>query len=414
MTNFEELRVAVRGLVVGMFVSRLDRAWIGTPFPLEGLLLTSEEEVATIQRICTFVYIDTTRGKSPDLRFVEFGAAPASESFSAQDEIAALRTTTWVVKSDFNQELKVAGVAHGVLESGIKEVMTDLTEGRHLDLHKLNDGVDAMVDSILRNPSAFAWLKEMKQLDHYSYHHTLGCAIWAASFGRHLGLEREELQKLSLAGLLIDVGKVRLPVDLLLKTGPLDENEIALTRRHVEYSLEIMQNAEGVTPQIIEIIATHHERHNGSGYPRGLSGNQIPIYGRIMGLVDSYDAMTAKRPYATSRSPHKAVAELYENRGSLFQAELVEQFIQTSGIYPIGTLVELTDGQVGVITAVHSLKRLRPSVMLLLNKDKQPLSNFLTLDLGLVELDAQGLPLGVKGGLPSGAHGIDIKALFLD
>jgi hypothetical protein len=161
-------------------------------------------------------------------------------------------------------------------------------------------------------------------------------------------------------------------------------------------------------------VATHHERHDGSGYPNGLKGNEIPMYGRIIGLVDSYDAMTCVRPYATSRSPHKAVAELYEQRGMLFQTELVEQFIQTCGIYPTGTLVELTSGEIGVVIAVHSLKRLRPNIMVVLDRNKAPLRKFRNLDLSIVEQDEDGNPLSVKGGLAAGAYNIDPKELFLD
>ncbi len=409
-----ELKVSVRGLTAGMFVSRLDRPWIGTPFPLEGLRLKNDEEIRTLQRICNSVYVDPTRGTSPDIRYVTFDESELVKNARAQAEIAALRKTTWEVRSEFDVELKTAVSVHGTVDRGIREMMADLEEGRHVDLHALKDGVEAMVDSIIRNPSAFTWLREMKHRDSYSYQHALGCAIWAVAFGRHLGLEKAELQKLSLAGLLADVGKVRLPIELLIKPSALEPEEIALARQHVQYSLDILGNAVGATPQIIEIVATHHERHDGSGYPRGLSGNHIPIYGRILGLVDSYDAMISKRPYAATLSPHNAVARLYEQRGTLFQPELVEQFIQTSGIYPIGTLVELADGRVGVITVVHGLQRLRPSVMILLDKHKQPANDFVTLDLSLVEYDDLGQPLGVKGGLPNGAYGLDPQELFLD
>ncbi len=410
----EEMRVSVRGLALGMFVSRLDRPWIETPFPLEGLKLSAPDEIEKLQRICSTVFIDPRRGPSPELRFVEPAESQLLSNARGRDEIAALRKTQWTVVSEFDAEREQAVAAHGVLERGIAEVMSDLQQGHHLDLGKLKDGVDAMVDSILRNPSAFTWIKEMKRRDNYSYHHALGCAIWAASFGRHLGLEKDELQMLSLGGLLCDVGKTQLPPELLAKTGKLLDAEAELIRQHVVRGLEIVQQTPGVSPRIIEIIATHHERHDGSGYPNGLKGSDIPIFGRIMGLVDSYDAMTCVRPHAMSRSPHKAVAELYEHRGTLFQTELVEQFIQTCGIYPTGTLVELSTGEVGVITAVHSLKRLRPSVMILLDRDKAPLGKFLTLDLSLAEFDPDGEPLTIKGGLPAGAYNIDPQEMFLD
>ena len=184
-------------------------------------------------------------------------------------------------------------------------------------------------------------------------------------------------------------------------------------RAHVHHGLDILETTPGLPPRIAEIVATHHERHDGSGYPEGLVGNQIPIFGRIVGVVDSYDAMTSVRSYAPSRSPHEAVSELYQQRGKLFQPELVEQFIQNCGIYPTGTLVELSNGQVAVITDVHSLKRLRPRVMMLLDVDKLPLKQFHEVDLGEVEFDEHGSPLVVKRGLPIGAYGLDPVELFL-
>jgi len=414
MLQTSELRVSVRGLARGMFVSRLDRPWIETPFPLEGMLLGSEEDMEGLRKICSYVYVDISRGTSPDLRYVEHQDADLLSNSRGRDEVAALQKVEWEIKTDFAAESAVATEVHGRLERDIDEVMTDLKHGRNLDLGKLRDGVEAMVDSILRNPAAFTWVKEMKRHDDYSYHHALGCAVWAASFGRHLGLEKEEVQKLALGGLLCDVGMTKLPLDLLAKNGGLDEAEVELVHQHVEDGLKILEETPGLPARIIEIVATHHERHDGSGYPHGLKGELIPIYGRIMGLVDSYNAMTCARPHARTRSAHKAVAELYGLRDTLFQAELVEQFIQTCGIYPTGTLVELSSGEVGVVVAVHSLKRLRPSVMLLLDRNKAPLAQFRTMDLNEVEVDETGQPLTVKGGLPVGAFNINLKELFLD
>jgi putative nucleotidyltransferase with HDIG domain len=408
-----EVRISVQGLTLGMYVSRLDRPWLETAFLMQGLKITSEDEIAMLQRVCNHVWVDVMLGTSPNPRFIAFAEPADARQTRAAAEVDALRSTTWPRQLDVQDELRQAEAVHASLEASIDEVMNDLHNGKRLDLERLKEGVESMIDSILRNPTAFVWLKEMKRRDNYAYQHAMGCAIWAATFGRHLGLERAELQLLALGGLLCDVGKTRLPTELLNKRTPLTREEVDLVHQHVQHGLEIVDSTPGLSPKIREIVATHHERHDGSGYPWGLQGSEIPIFGRIMGIVDSYDAMTCVRPYAPSRSPHQAVNELYQQRGTLFQAELVEQFIQNCGIYPTGSLVELSNGQVAVVTDVHSLKRLRPRVMLLLDADKTPLKQFRVLDLGEVERDDAGQPLSVKNGLPTGAYGIDPVELFL-
>ncbi|MCY7355042.1 MAG: HD-GYP domain-containing protein [Lysobacter sp.] len=410
----QELRISVQGLDLGMFVCRLDRPWLETSFPLQGFKVRTDQELQTLQRSCNHVYVDIAAGRAPDVRYIEFDDAELVEDARKRDEIADLRRTDWSVHADFDSELALASTAHAVLQRGVEEIMEDLKSGRELDLRKLRVGVDAMIDSIIRNPSAFNWLREIKRKDNYAYEHALSCSVWAASFGRHLGMEQEELCELALAGLLFDVGKMRLPAALLGKLTKLDADEVRQVRSHVQHGLDILASTPDMPPTIIQMVATHHERYDGSGYPQGLAGTAIPIGGRILGLIDSYDAMTSRRPYATIRSPHQAVTELYLHRDTLFQAELVEQFIQTCGIYPTGSLVELSDGRVGVVTAVHSLKRLRPSVMLLLDDKLRPLPEFRTLDLGLVREDEQGRPLSIRRGLPPGSHGLDAATLFLD
>jgi len=288
----QEIRISVRGLERGMYVSRLDRPWLDTPFPLEGVGLKTEEDIEKLQRICSYVYIDTQRGVGPDLRFLEFSDDPLVRSAKGQEELDALRKTNWEVTTDLESEVKQAKEAHRSMQAGIAEVMGDLKEGRHLDLQKLKDGVEAMVDSIVRNPSAFTWLMEIKRRDDYHYQHALSCSIWAAAFGRHLGLEQQDLRNLALGGLLCDVGKTQMPIELLAKPTALTDSEAGLVRQHVEHSLRIVGKTKGLPVNIIEMVASHHERHNGGGYPLGLKGLEIPIYGRIMGLVDSYDAMT--------------------------------------------------------------------------------------------------------------------------
>ena len=409
--NSGDVRISIQGLTVGMFVSRLDKPWIETPFPLQGIVVKSDADIAKLQRTCSHVWVDPVRGNSPDPRYFAFEAPAAAKA--GADEFERMRSTRWTIQSDFSTELREAEQAHASIEAGLEEVMRDLQEGKRLDIEKLKDGVEAMIDSILRNPAALIWLREMKQRDNYAYQHALGCSIWAASFGRHLGLERDELRVLALGGLMCDVGKTRLPRWLLEKNEPYTRQDHLDARAHVQHGLDILAQNPGLPAPVSEIVATHHERHDGNGYPKGLAGTAIPMFGRIMGIVDSYDAMTSNRPHAPARSPHEAINELYRQRGSQFQPELVEHFIQSCGIYPIGTLVELSNGQVGVITEIHSLKRLLPRVMLLLAEDKRPLERFREVDLSQVDQDDPAQRLTIRQGLPNGSYGLDAVELFL-
>ncbi|MBS0193077.1 MAG: DUF3391 domain-containing protein [Proteobacteria bacterium] len=410
-----EVKIAINGLQLRMYVTRLDRPWIETPFVFEGLYVETADQLARLRSLCRYVYVDTQRGLAPDARYVQNEAtARAAERQAFVSELASLNTTSWPATAKVEAELPVAERAHEHLEHGIEQMMSDLHAGRELDLRRLREGVGAMIDSVTRNPSAFVWLKAIRKKSGYAYQHALGCSVWAASFGRHLGLNREEIDDLAFAGLLFDVGKTTLPGELLLKAGAFDDAERETMRGHVRAGVEILERTDGVSKRTVEAVATHHERHDGSGYPRGMRGAAIPIFGRLIGLIDSYDAMTTHRPYAQGRSPHQVVMELYNARDTLFQADLVEQFIQTCGVYPTGSLVELSDGRVGVVTAVHDLKRLRPSVMLLLDADKQRLPDFVALDMSVVESDANGRLLTIRRGLPEGSHGIDPSELFLD
>jgi putative nucleotidyltransferase with HDIG domain len=407
-----EVRISIKGLRPGMYVTRLDRPWLETPHAVQGFVLASEEDVERVGRYSHYVYIDTNRGQAPDPHYIlhdtrAHAAKPLKQSLPTMGSVDYQDTST------LTEELGKAREATQELERVTGEIIQDLQEGKQLDLDNLKDSLALMIDSIVRNPEALAWLAKLKSTDSYTYHHSLGASIWAATFARHLGLPREEIEQLALGGLLLDIGKTQLPEELLQATERLSPAQMVQIQKHVDYGMELLESASGVDPKILSMVATHHERFDGSGYPQGLKGEEIPLFGRIAAIVDTYDAVTSIRPYANAMSPHGAVGMLYEWRGIEFQPELVEQFIQAMGIYPTGTLVELTTGQVGVITSLSGSSRLRPRVMLILDADKQPRREFREVDLMHEKKSDDGKRLDIKRGLAPGAYGIDPKELFL-
>lgn len=425
-----EVKTSVDGLEIGMFVSRLDRPWIRTPFDLEGVKITSPEDIERIRKYCSYVYIDVEQGISPHPRYwildkaadqQLFGETPNPQSRAAIAEIKreyqSLRKTTYQNTEEFRTEIETATKTSESLTHEYRQLLVDLEKGRDIDLSVVKAGVSDMVESVNRNPAAMMWIVQLKKLDEYTYSRALGTSVWCATFGRHLGLEISGINKLALGGLLLDLGKSRIPPDILNKKGELTDAELEIIRQHVDQSVRVLISEErkkggknSLDYDVLQMVATHHERYDGSGYPQGLANNDIPMYGRIAGIVDSYDAMTSERPYRESRplSPHEAITELYSLRDDKFQGELVEQFIQTVGLYPTGSLVELNTGQVGAVIETNGLRRLQPTVMLLLDENKEPYSQFKRIDL-----TTTGEAFRVERGLEPGAYGINMQELFL-
>jgi HD-GYP domain-containing protein (c-di-GMP phosphodiesterase class II) len=186
-------------------------------------------------------------------------------------------------------------------------------------------------------------------------------------------------------------------------------------QQHVKFGLDILQQAGDVDPRVLDMVAYHHERYNGTGYPAGCSGSDIPVFGRIAGIVDAYDAMITLRPYAKPVSSYGALRKLQKLADVEFQAEIVEQFTRAIGVFPTGTLIELNSGEVGIVTKQNRIRRLRPEIMLIMAGDKQLLENFRVIDLNSETVGTENMKsLWIERGLEPGAHGIDPTEFYLD
>jgi len=395
-----------------MYVSRLDRPWLETPYVLQGFFINSDDDINELLKYCEYVYIDVELSKTRTEEPPEF----SQKALSSEEGKALLinkKPRNYKDETSFDDELKDARGCHGALSNIAESIMVDITNNKKLDFPSLKKAVAPMVDSVIRNPDAFAWLTRMKSKDNYTYNHSVSTSVWAVAFGRHLGLPKKDLQSLAIGGLLLDVGKMRLPEKLINNTRRFNQYEFKLVKQHVGLSVEIVSSISGLNKDIVEMINTHHERHKGGGYPYGISGDAIPVFGKIAGIVDCYDAIISERPYVPAMSPHDAVKKLYEWRDFDFQAELVEQFIQVVGIYPVGTVVELTDGRVGVVVVQHRVWRLRPQIMLLLDEDKNVYDEFEVINLYTELTTENGDSLDILKSVEPGVYGIDPEQFYI-
>ena len=408
---FDIVKVLTADLEIGMYVSSLDRPWLETPFLLQGFHLESQQEIGRLREYCDYVYIDTTQSKlaaATIRRKVRSGPRQSKEQMFPNRTLKAYEDN-----ADWKDEYPKAQNAVTTLSESLSDIFANVERGQGLDMAGIKRAVEPMIDSISRNPDACIWLARMKQEDQYTYQHSLGVSIWAVALGRQLGLPKSDLRSLAIGGLLFDVGKLQLDKELLTSNRPLTKDEIETVKSHVRLGVESIENSGILNRDVLDMVSYHHERHDGSGYPEGLSGDRIPIFARIAAIVDCYDAITSHRSYARATSPSTAIKQLYEWKDIDFQAELVEEFIQAVGIYPAGTLVELSSGEVAVVMAEYRTRRLRPKVMILLDADKQQLAEVKMIDLLNEKVTDDGKPLNIISSLEPEAYGINMNAIQL-
>lgn len=400
----ERKQVTVAELEFGMYVAELDRPWTETPFMFQGFHLRTDQQLAALKKFCKHVFIDLERTEQ---RTEQPDTSPPPQ-FRIRGETAYPEKAS--VEVEFKQAAQVYEQSAGSLLDLLKPVAK---QGGVLEAKEIKESVSRLTDSVTRNPDAMLLVTRLREKSAEAHARALQVSIYLIVFGRYLQLTREELELLGLLGLLQDVGKMRLPADLMERKGPLSVEETELAKRHVEFSAEILAHTPGLPPKLPELALLHHERQDGTGYPRGLKGVEIGLYGSMAAIADAFDALTAVRPYAEPLSPSSALSYLYKERGTGFHAELVEQFIQCVGVFPVGSVVELNSGEVGIVITQNLVRRLKPRVMVVLDAKGNPMRPHKILDL---DRDPKASPdevYRIKRTLEQNKVHIDPREMFL-
>ena len=232
--------------------------------------------------------------------------------------------------------------------------------------------VEDMIDSLSRNSDALVSLGKLKSYDEYTFTHSINVAVIALAFAERLGMSRTELRDVGFAALFHDIGKARIDATVLNKPGRLSEAEFEEIKRHPVQSLELLKGNARISQEILRGVLQHHEKYDGSGYPRGLPGHRIDRLGVIVSLADVYDAVTSKRVYKSAIRPNQALRIMYGMKGTAFDGAYLEQFIKFLGIYPVGTLVRLSNGQHGIVCESPEGRAHRPKVKIAFDANMRP------------------------------------------
>jgi HD-GYP domain-containing protein (c-di-GMP phosphodiesterase class II) len=409
----------------GVFVARLDRPWAETPFLLQGFLIRTDEEAEQVRHYCKYVYIDTQRGADVGDVVTAIESAPESAVGAARlppretgiKEVSPapatlsgeLRAIMGPYPVSMEEEVQRALDIHRNTRAIIDDILEDARLGKSIDSPAAKAIVADLAESIVRNPDALTFLTQLRSKDEYLVFHSLNCCVFSLVFGRHLNLPMEDLRVLGLGGLLHDVGYVRLPAGLLTKADELTSDEFRQMIDHVEEGVAILRAADGIPQAVLEGVRDHHERLDGTGYPQGLQGQEISLFGLTTAIIDTYDALTTDRLWRAGITPAEALRKLYEGRQRKFHEGLVLQFIQCVGIYPVGSLVVLSTGDVGAIVASDPRYRLQPRVRLLLDGQGRRYDAPVLIDLLHQQVSEGVKPITIRSAVHPGDIGFTVS-----
>jgi HD-GYP domain-containing protein (c-di-GMP phosphodiesterase class II) len=344
--------ITVDQLMFGMYVSKLDRPWTETPFMFQGFVLKNDKQIDALKKHCKSVFIDPEKAEMPDP-----GKATA-------EDIAKIRgSTVYKELASVEAELPRAQKTYANSMVVVKELSRAVEIGNSIDSTRSREAATQITESVVRNPDAMALLTKLQEKSGTTLSRAVEISVMMTIFARFLQLPQEQMEVLGMLGLLQDVGKLKLPTQLATH-GPMNAAEVELYKTHVDHSVEILSSTPGIHPDLPGLASLHHERFDGSGYPRGLRGPAIALSGLIAGIVDAYDSLTAPQPFGENLPPSTALNIIYKARGKHFHPALVEQFIQCIGVFPVGSVVELNSGEVGIVIAQNMVRRMKPRIMI--------------------------------------------------
>jgi len=371
-------RISIDQLKIGMKVEKLDRSWLATPFLRHRFTIASSEQIEQLHASgVQQLDVDVDDACQDSGSFVP--AMPA-EAEASQPIFPPLEPEPSTIP--FAEELPAAREVYKAAKLIIQQAMEDVRMGRALNMEAVNEVVGSMADSILRSPDALTSLTRLKQFDEYTFFHSVNTSALALSVGRHLGYARAPLLQLGTGMLLHDIGKTRIPIEILNKPGRYEVDEFEIMKQHVLRGAEILSNTTGLTDVFLKPALEHHERVDGTGYPHRRSQINLSQFGLIAAIVDIYDAVTSDRCYHKGKTPHDTLQLLYQlgTQGHV-DGTLVQQFVQVVGVYPVGSCVSLNTGETAVVKQFNHHAPIRPLVVLITDEAGRQRSAPVDLDL---------------------------------
>jgi len=397
-------KIDVKDLRVGMYVSKLDKPWLESNFLFQGFELKNQSDIDAVRLQCQFVFIDVAK----ENKVHKFASANTPYSKGWLDQRVPPDKL-----SSFDKEVERADSVYRETSLLVRSFMEEVQFGRTIHVEIAKKAVAKCVDSVLHSPDALLWMTQLKNRDLYTSQHSMNVCILAIALGRQINLSVQELNDVGLCGMMHDMGKMRIPLEILNKPGKLTPAELKIMQGHAELGWKLLLSSSGMYAGAIDVAHSHHERLDGTGYPRKLTAEQITPYTRIVSIADMYDAITSNRIYHDGINHLDAIHIMTQACGSQLDSGLTYKFIECLGIYPPGSVIEMQNGEIGIVIEVNPKQKIRPKVILLLDEDKKPRPERM-VDLAKIDLDASGKDYRIKRIVKASDYGIDLNQYYRD